>query len=101
LRGHVLTYVLGGPVIAALTGVLVLRWSRWTSVRHAALRPLVWLGTVSYGAYLWNYPLTLLLRPLGGLTAAILGIGATVLAAGLSWHLVERPVMRVRRRAPA
>ncbi len=93
--------MLGGPVIAALTGVLVLRWSRWTSVRHAALRPPVWLGTVSYGAYLWNYPFTLLVRPLGGPAAALLVIGATALAAGLSWHLVERPGMRVRRRAPA
>ncbi|MCM4080137.1 acyltransferase family protein [Paractinoplanes hotanensis] len=101
LRGHVLTYLLGGPVIAALTGALVLHWRRWTSVHHTALRPLVWLGTVSYGAYLWNYPLTLLLRPLGGPVAAILAISGTILAAALSWHLVERPVMRLRRRTPA
>ncbi|MDT9592663.1 acyltransferase [Nocardioides zeae] len=93
LRGHALTYLAGGPAIAALTVVLLLAWRSWTDVPRA-LAPLVALGVVSYGAYLWNYPLTLWLRAgtgtveLAGAIAAVL----TVVAATLSWRCVERPL---------
>ncbi|NPC97183.1 acyltransferase [Nocardioides sp. zg-DK7169] len=94
LRGHALTYLAGGPAIAALTAVLLLAWRRWRTIT-GPLRALVWLGTVSYGAYLWSYPLTLWLRPhaeLGGVVAAVLTVGA----AALSWYAVERPLQRRR-----
>lgn len=90
LRGHLLTYLLGGPVIAALTCVLLLSWRSWTRV-DGPLRALVWLGTVSYGAYLWNYPLTLWLRPAGPASAAVIGVALTLVAAALSHRWVERP----------
>ncbi|MDX6371890.1 MAG: hypothetical protein QOD98_878 [Nocardioidaceae bacterium] len=90
LRGHALTYLAGGPAIATLTAVLLLSWRTWTEVTTPALRALAWLGTVSYAAYLWNYPLTLWLRPHvdhgAGPLAAVLTIGA----AALSWYAVER-----------
>lgn len=89
LRGHALTYLLAGPAIALLTAVLLVAWRSWADVTAPGLRPLVWLGTMSYGAYLWNYPLTLWLRPHvdhAGLLAAAL----TVPAAALSWYAVER-----------
>ncbi|WP_210649514.1 acyltransferase [Nocardioides sp. SYSU D00065] len=96
LRGHALTYLAGGPAIAALTAVLLLSWRTWTEVSGPA-RALVLLGTVSYGAYLWNYPLTLWLRPsldgLAGPVAAVL----TLVAAGLSWRLVESRSQRTAR----
>lgn len=91
LRGHVLTYLAGGPTIASLTAVLLLTWRTWTEVTTPALRALVWLGTLSYSAYLWNYPLTLWLRPHldhAGLWAALL----TVPLAALSWYVVEQPL---------
>ncbi|WP_244930569.1 acyltransferase [Nocardioides sp. W7] len=89
LRGHALTYLLAGPATAMLTAVLLVAWRSWADVTAAGLRPLVWLGTMSYGAYLWNYPLTLWLRPHvdhAGLLAALL----TVPAAAFSWYAVER-----------
>ncbi|RYB95825.1 acyltransferase [Nocardioides oleivorans] len=96
LRGHALTYLAGGPAIAALTAVLLLSWRSWTSVTGPA-RALVVLGTVSYGAYLWNYPLTLWLRPslesYAGPVAAVL----TLAMAATSWRLVEQPAQRMRR----
>lgn len=90
LRGHPLTYLAGGPAIAALTGVLILAWRTWTTVT-GPLAALVWLGTVSYAAYLWNYPLSLWLP---ALPAVVL----TLVAAALSWRYVEAPLQRRRQR---
>jgi peptidoglycan/LPS O-acetylase OafA/YrhL len=85
LRGHTLTYLAGGPAIAALTAVLILAWDRWTTVT-GPLRAVVWLGTVSYAAYLWNYPLSLWLPVLPA-------VALTLVAAALSWRYVERPLL--------
>lgn len=89
LRGHAFTYLAGGPTIAALTCVLVLAWREWRTV-SGPLRALVWLGTVSYAAYLWNYPLSLWLP---ALPAVLL----TLAAAALSWRYVEAPLQQRRR----
>ncbi len=68
--------------------------------RLLSARPLVWLGTVSYGIYLWHYPLGLYLSPTRtGLTGPALFVarfGATVALAATSYYLVERPVMEGR-----
>ena len=90
LRGHALTYLAGGPAIAALTAVLLLAWRTWATVDAPVLRVLVRLGTLSYGAYLWNYPLTLWLRPSLGVVAGPVAALLTVVAAGLSWRYVEQ-----------
>lgn len=56
------------------------------------LRPLQWLGVVSYSAYLWNYPLS---RWLPGPVS----IPLTLLAAAASYYAVERPFLRLRSRS--
>jgi peptidoglycan/LPS O-acetylase OafA/YrhL len=97
LRGHASTYLLGGPAIAALTAVALLAAHR-TGGADLAIgrtgRALVWLGTVSYAAYLWNYPLTIWLRPHLGDGAGLLAAALTLVAAALSTHLVEAPLQR-------
>ena len=98
LRGHALTYLAGGPAIAVLTGLLLVAWHGWAHVRHPVLRPLVLLGTVSYAAYLWNYPLTMWLRPHLGVESGVVAAALTLVAAVVSWHLVEQPVQRMRTR---
>ncbi|GLY47120.1 acyltransferase [Lentzea sp. NBRC 102530] len=98
LRGHVVTYLGAGPAIAACTAVLLLVWSEWEQVA-TPVRPLVALGTLSYGAYLWNYPLTLWLRPDLGAAAGPVAAVLTIVAAALSWRYVEEPVMRWAGRA--
>jgi peptidoglycan/LPS O-acetylase OafA/YrhL len=100
LRGHVLTYLVAGPAIAGCTAVLLLAWSKWEEVA-TPVRPLVALGVLSYGAYLWNYPLTLWLRPELGAAAGPIAAVLTIVAAALSWRCVEEPVMRRGGRSPA
>ncbi|MDZ4044576.1 MAG: acyltransferase [Rhodoglobus sp.] len=100
LRGHMTTYLVAAPAIAALTALAILvAWREWSIVPIGA-RPLVALGTVSYAAYLWNYPITLWLK---GTTpgAEIIALALTLLAAGLSWRLSERPIGRLARRSRA
>jgi peptidoglycan/LPS O-acetylase OafA/YrhL len=105
LRGHVLTYLAGGPAIALLTVVLLLAWRDWTEITGTLapfLRPVVWLGTVSYAAYLWNYPLTLWLLPPPGSPhlhrATTLAAMLTLVMAAVSWYAVERPLQARSRR---
>ena len=97
LRGHAATYLLAGPAVAVATVVLVQAGRRHVVLRPG-WRPLVALGTVSYAAYLWNYPLTLWLRPSLDDATGLVALPATVLAATASWWLVERPVQRAGRR---
>ena len=68
--------------------------------RMLALRPLVWLGAISYGVYLWHWPIFLALNgertgwtgwPLFAARCA-----ATVVVAAASWWLLEQPIRRWR-----
>ena len=65
--------------------------------RVLSLRPMVWIGTVSYGAYLWHYPIGIFVDQarvgFGGGALLALRSGLTFGAATLSYVLVERPVM--------
>ncbi len=60
-------------------------------------RPMVWLGTISYGAYLWHYPVYVYLDAARtgrtGLPLVAVRLSATLGLAAASYYLVERPVM--------
>jgi len=62
-----------------------------------SLRPLLWIGTISYGAYLWHFPVYLYVDPARtgqtGLPLLALRFGSTVALAAASYYLIERPVM--------
>ena len=53
---------------------------------------------ISYGVYLWHWPLTIWLRPetvhIDGPLLFALRLGATLLIASASFYLVERPIRR-------
>jgi len=53
--------------------------------------PLVWLGKLSYGVYLWHFPIMLWLRrqDIVGLESLTLGGGISIMLAALSYYTVE------------
>jgi peptidoglycan/LPS O-acetylase OafA/YrhL len=78
-----------------------LRWLAW--------RPLAWVGTITYGVYLWHIPLIVFLRGNGllpgGALSAFVALPAAIACGAASWYLVEKPLMsraaRLRRSAPS
>ena len=60
-----------------------------------SLPPLTWLGERSYSLYLWHYPIILLLGAqvnTAPIWLKLLAIGLSLLAAIISYELVERPM---------
>ncbi len=70
------------------------------TARVLSLAPLRALGRISYGVYLWHWPLFVFLTAartgLTGLPLFGVRCAATMLVATLSYHLVELPVRRGR-----
>ncbi|HJP90502.1 MAG TPA: acyltransferase [Pyrinomonadaceae bacterium] len=62
--------------------------------------PLVWLGRISYGVYLWHYPVykaTSFLNA-GWPLKLCVAIAATLVVSSLSYYLLERPALTLKRR---
>ena len=68
--------------------------------RVLAWRPLVWLGAISYGVYLWHWPIFLALNGertgWSGWPLFAVRCAATVAVAAASWWLLEQPIRRWR-----
>lgn len=96
------SYLLGGALIAAAT-MLLIWFLKDVPLVPVAWRPMVWLGTISYAAYLWNYPIGWWLRDVGVTAWQIPAILLTILAATVSWYAVERPanMLKARRKTPS
>jgi len=85
-----------GLMIPAVLGVLAGGAPR----RLLAAPALAWVGLVSYGIYLYHLDLIQWLDEAGlrGGGVVVLGVLASIAAGALSWHLVERPAIRLGRR---
>lgn len=91
-------------IIVALAAVLVVGAVAMDQdgpvARVLAWRPLVLLGAISYGVYLWHWPIFLALSGertgLTGGSLFALRCAATLGVAALSWWLLEQPIRRWR-----
>jgi peptidoglycan/LPS O-acetylase OafA/YrhL len=107
-RHELYTLVALGMVVPATFG-----WQRRDAIRRLlAWQPLLYVGLVSYGVYLWHH--TLLLKIAGAINGwlvntagfafgprlavyMLLGSAAAVAVASVSYYLVERPALRLKR----
>jgi len=91
----------GGFLVSALSAAALITGAVCVAggpiARMLSVRPLVWMGTVSYGAYLWHFPVFIELDAartgLSGVGLLAVRVAATFGLAALSYYLVERPVM--------
>jgi peptidoglycan/LPS O-acetylase OafA/YrhL len=60
--------------------------------RGLSVRPLVWLGTLSYSLYLWHFPVLWAFHA----NDRLLALAVTFLLAWLSYRYVEQPFRRRR-----
>jgi peptidoglycan/LPS O-acetylase OafA/YrhL len=92
----------GGSVTFALAVAVVIAAGvtpRRSLLKGAlSLAPLVWLGRISYGLYLWHVPVYVALSPdrigLENPALVVARVGVTVACAALSYYLVEMPIRR-------
>ncbi len=94
----------GGFLVCAVLAAVVIADARQQrpSVLGRVLgwAPLAWIGTISYGLYLWHWPAYCLLTPLrtnlSGHRLDLVKVAVTFVLATVSFYLLERPLRRMR-----
>jgi peptidoglycan/LPS O-acetylase OafA/YrhL len=90
----------GGFLVVAVVSAAVVACSAVTGTAFAGAlsrQPMRWLGERSYGIYLWHWPVFMVLRPgvdldADGWPVQVLRVAITLVAAELSYRLVEMPI---------
>jgi peptidoglycan/LPS O-acetylase OafA/YrhL len=89
----------GLATAVAIVVAYLVKVPRGWGARLLALPPLAWLGRISYGVYLWHWPLfQFMTADRTGLTGGMLfgaRMASALLAATLSFYLVELPIRRL------
>ena len=95
----------GFTMVALLSAVLIIDVLLFPSVVSRCLQfsPLVWIGKISYGLYLWHFPIFEATRKflearVGPIFASIVGFAMTLLIATASYYLLERPFLSLKKR---
>ena len=96
---HGPAYQGGLPMFALVSGALILALQVDGALRRAlSWRPIVAIGTISYGLYLFHWPVFVVLRDAGWqltrLPDLVGALSITAAMAAASYRLVERPVRR-------
>ena len=92
--------------IVALAGAWLISicWSGSNSrfIDLLEFSPIRYVGRISYGIYLWHWPILMELWRLGypnyGIETAAMALILTLCCAVTSFHLVERPILRFKNR---
>ncbi|HEY6319362.1 MAG TPA: acyltransferase family protein [Acidimicrobiia bacterium] len=89
-------FVFGLAVAAVIASVMQPARGRSTLQAALSVPPLVWVGRISYGLYLWHWPIIVFATQqrtgLSGWQLALFQVGLTFLIATLSFYLVELPI---------
>jgi peptidoglycan/LPS O-acetylase OafA/YrhL len=85
------------PLAALATGLILINLSTQGGMRALRWRGSRWIGELSYGIYLWHFPM-LLLWPDQSPSGRVQAVLAALMAAYLSHRLVERPALRLKGR---
>ncbi len=94
----------GGLVVAGLLAAVVIAGVAQPDAggfgRMLSVPPLRWVGGISYGIYLWHWPVYVLMTDvttgLGGSALLVARLAATLGASAASFYLLERPFRRHR-----
>jgi len=107
-REYLGEYFLFGVIAALILVPAVFGDDRGGLPRRILAHPaLAWLGLISYGIFLWHFPILVALVRGGALDwwpamrfplLAATTLAITVVCAALSYYLVERPLMRLKYR---
>ncbi|UPJ51755.1 acyltransferase [Bradyrhizobium sp. 200] len=94
---NVLTQTAGLSIAAMLSAVMIASLRHVTPLKSIlSVRPLVYVGTISYGFYLWHYPIVLGLSKygnMGKMAALMLSFGL----ASASYHWIELPFLAQKK----
>jgi peptidoglycan/LPS O-acetylase OafA/YrhL len=94
---------LGWPTVEFCLVIILFRLMAWEKTplhRLLQFQPLVWIGRLSYGLYLWHFPIFEKVggwRALGVLVIPV-AFALTFSAATLSFYFVETPFLRLKSR---
>jgi peptidoglycan/LPS O-acetylase OafA/YrhL len=93
----------GFPVISILTATLIL--DVLVSPRSIIkwlleMKWLTWLGTISYGLYLWHWPILAGMGDFGykGWTVVLVGMPLSFLITIISYYAMEKPILEWKKR---
>jgi peptidoglycan/LPS O-acetylase OafA/YrhL len=89
------------PAVAVGSALLVLGLQAESPVRRVlSTRPLVWLGGISYGVYLYHWPIYVIADErrtgMDGWQLVVVQLTLTLSIAEISYRLLERPIRRAR-----
>src|SRR5262249_2904813 len=92
-------YFGGLTVIAIAAGFSLLWLLQAETAIHCAfrLRPLTWIGQISYSLYLWHYPIVKIMQVFPrSIFITILTLLLVFVAASASFYFVEEPFLRLK-----
>jgi peptidoglycan/LPS O-acetylase OafA/YrhL len=98
-------YLHGGYTLVALSMGLILFvlivWPPKAALSVLRFTPLVWIGRISYGLYLWHWPVRLFVYSKNGLPASIgqllIVVVLSLSLTTLSYYFVEKPFLRWKK----
>jgi peptidoglycan/LPS O-acetylase OafA/YrhL len=103
---HSYLYFRGGFTILAISVAVLIAALIWSPParmsRFLETSAFRWVGAVSYGAYLWNYPIVVVLMtwpiPVVGRNVILLSWVGSLTAGALSHYYLEAPFLRLKHR---